>query len=150
MGIYGKQILENYTNDAELVNVNELMEMFLVDELSRMPKEQLQEFCAPGGPADALVEANILRRKTIVRLSKADDEERRATLAAFKLAKDAKDPLWDKLVKNRVKEKELIQAIKNKYGNKAERAAKLGQKEFLKHKFKLPSSFMKAGGEDRT
>ena len=44
----------------------------------------------------------------MVRLSRQDDMARRVKIAAYQLAKDKKDPLWTKLVLNRVKERQLI------------------------------------------
>lgn len=123
-----------------------LSEMYIVDEVSHLTDEQIQEFCN-SKEAEALVEAGKLRRKTLVRLSKKDDMSRRKTMAAFQLAREKKDPLWAKLVKNRVMERKLIGAIEQKYGTKAERAAKLGQRDYLKSQ--MTPSFMRAGGADR-
>lgn len=135
--------------EAGLNNINSLIEAYIIDDVSRMSFDQLDEFCAPGGTGEQLVEASVLRKKTLVRLSKADDLERRLTMAAMQLAKEANDPLWEKLAKNRVKEKELLTAIRKKYGVKAEKLAKVGQKEYVKFRLKMPASFMKAGGADR-
>ena len=70
-------------------------------------------------------------------------------MAAFTLARSAKDPLWSKLVAIQAKRKELISDIKKKYSSKSERAALQGQKEYIKTMKKVPVSFMKAGGKDR-
>lgn len=140
---------EDLTHD--LKNPDSLLEAFLIDDLSRMDSDQLQELCKPGGAIDAFVEAGILKSKnTIVRLSKKDDIERRRTMAAMQIARDKNDPLWAQLAKNRVKEKELLEKIVQKYGLQAEKTAKIGQKEYLKKKkLHFPASFKKAGGEDR-
>lgn len=126
--------------------LNACTEMYIVDEVSHLTDEQIQEFCN-SPEAEALVEAGKLRRKTLVRLSKKDDMSRRKTMAAFQLARDKKDPLWAKLVKNRVQERKLIGQIEQKYGTKAERVAKLGQRDYLKNQ--MTPSFMRAGGADR-
>jgi hypothetical protein len=122
------------------------IESCIMDEVSHLSDEKIQEFCN-SEEAEALVEAGVMRKKSLVRLSKKDDFSRRRTMAAFAIAKEKHDPLWDKLVKNRVKERELIGAIVKKYGGKADRVAKAGQKEYLKQK--MPLSFMRAGGSDR-
>ena len=124
----------------------EFLEMCIADEVSHLSDERIQEFCE-SDEAQALVEAGVMRKKTLVRLSKKDDMSRRRTMAAFTIARDKKDPVWAKLVKNRVQERKLIGDIVRKYGNQAERVAKVGQKEYLKHK--MPLSFMRAGGADR-
>ena len=122
------------------------LEACIVDEVSHLSDEKIQEFCQ-SPEAEALVEAGIMRKKTLVRLSKKDDFSRRRTMAAFTIAREKKDPLWSKLVKNRVQERKLIGEIVKKYGGKADKIAKAGQKEYLKQK--MPLSFMRAGGADR-
>ena len=122
------------------------LEACIVDEVSHLSDEKIQEFCQ-SPEAEALVEAGVMRKKTLVRLSKKDDFSRRRTMAAFTIARDKKDPLWSKLVKNRVQERKLIGEIVKKYGGKADKIAKAGQKEYLKQK--MPLSFMRAGGADR-
>lgn len=117
-------------------------------EVSQLPYEKIQEFCAPGGVGETLVSEGKLSKKTIVRLSKKDDLSKRTKMIALNLAKENNDPLWDKLALNRVKERELISKIMAKYGNKARKLAMESQKNFLK-KSHLPASFVKAGGDDR-
>lgn len=145
MGIFNES--SSYGMSEE--KLQNYVEMFLADDLSRLNSVQLAEFCAPGGTGEALCEAKILGKKTFVRLSKSDDLDRRITMVAMNMAKDNNDPLFDKLALNRVKEKELLGKIKGKYGMKAEREAKVAQKEYIKTMRKVPGSFMKAGGADR-
>ena len=145
MGIFS----ESSNNGRVAVNMNALVELFLADDLRKLSGAQLAEFCAPGGTGEALTEAKVLGKKTLVRLSKSDDLERRSTMAAMQLAKENKDPLFDKLVANRVKEKELLGKIRAKYGAKATKAAIVAQKEYIKTMKKVPGSFMKSGGKDR-
>lgn len=135
--------VENAFDDPNAI-ISQLIEM----EISQLPQEKIDEFCAPGGVGEALVEAGKLRKKTLVRLSKKDDLSRRRKVIALNLAKENKDPLWDKLALNRVKERELLSKIVAKYGHKSERLAIKAQKDFLKGAH-LPASFMKAGGDER-
>lgn len=80
----------------------------------------------------ALEAKGLIGKRTIVKLKASDDLERREAMAAFQLAKEADDPLWDKLTLNRVKERELISKIQTKYRPRAARVAKVGQKEYIK------------------
>lgn len=149
MGLFSNDITvnESFVND---VDMDALCEAFLVDEVNhKWSDEQIQEFCAPGGVGEALVEAKVLNKKTLVRLSKKDDLDRRRTMAAMELAKQANDPLFQKLVTIYAKKDELKSKIIAKYGNKAERVAIAGQKEYIKKMKKVPASFMKFGGADR-
>lgn len=137
------ETIENTFSDPNAV-IGQMIEM----EVSQLPYEKIEEFCAPGGVGEQLVAEGKISKKTIVRLSKKDDISRRKKVAAFNLARENNDPLWDKLALNRVKERELIEKIVTKYGNKAQKIAVQSQKDFLKGAH-LPKSFMKAGGEER-
>ena len=141
--IYGSVVGEPIS-EAELPEG--FIEACILDEVSHLSDEKIQEFCN-SPEAEALVEAGVMRKKSLVRLSKKDDMSRRRTMAAFTIARDKKDPLWSKLVKNRVQERKLIGEIVKRYGAKADKVAKAGQKEYLKQK--MPLSFMRAGGADR-
>lgn len=127
--IYGTELAGSKITDG--VNMNNLVEMFLFDDISRGTEDQIREFCV-SDTAKALLEKGVFKKPTLVRLGQADDLKRRNKLTAFVLAKQAKDPLWTKLVENRKKEKELIGKIMQKYGNKATKVAKVAQKEYIK------------------
>ena len=138
MGIFSG----NY-NDIDHVTLKHpeaLLEAYIYDELSALSDSQKKAFLE--SEECAVMEAKkLIGRKTLIRLSKSDDLNRRTTMAAMQLAKENKDPLWDKLVKNRVKERELLGKIRQKYSNKAQRAAKIGQREHLKNT--MGSKFLK-------
>lgn len=135
--------IEKVFSDPDAI-YGQLIEM----EVSQLPQEKIEEFCAPGGVGETLVSEGKLSKKTIVRLSKKDDLTKRQKTIALNLARENNDPLWDKLALNRVKERELISKIMAKYGNKSKKLAVQAQKDFIK-KSHLPASFMKAGGDDR-
>lgn len=128
MSIYGSDIVGSV---CEGVDMNALVEKFLYDDISRGTEEQIKEFCT-SSTATALLEKGVFKKPTLMRLGKADDLKRREKLTAFELAKQAKDPLWTQLVKNRKKEKELISKIMKKYGTKSARIAKIAQKDYIK------------------
>jgi hypothetical protein len=96
-----------------------------------MSSDQIHEFCE-GEQAKALLERSVLKKPTLMRLSKEDDEKRRIKLACYQLAKDAKDPNWDKMLKYRALWKKYRGIIFQKYSNKATRVARVAQKEYLK------------------
>lgn len=133
MSIFGQNNKpDNVVFEQELQGASELQEAYIYDELSRLPDDKRKEFLE-SEQCQSMLEAGLIGRKTLVRLSKSDDMERRITMAAMQLAKDHNDPLWDKLVVNRVRERDLLSKITTKYGAKAQRVAKMGQKEYLKH-----------------
>lgn len=138
MGLYGgKPVVDPITEAAQVIeNVHELFEAYIAYELSQLTPEQFKAF-TESEECEAMLEKKLIGRNTLVRLSKEDDLTRRTKMAAFQAAKDNKDPLWDKLIKNRMKERDLISQIVRKYSSKAQRAAKIGQREYLSGK--LPS-----------
>lgn len=86
----------------------------------------------------ALFESRRMVKKTFVRLNKNDDLVRRSHLACLVLAKHNKDPLWQKLADNRIREKKLRNAIYQKYSNKAKIVARKSQQVHIKNTRKLP------------
>ena len=120
------QILEQ-----ELANPNAYTDALICAEASRLSQDERVAF-AESEEAQALLEKQMISRRTLVRLSKKDDLARRVKMAAFQVAKEKKDPLWTKLVKNRVIERALIKKIVQKYSNMAVRVAKAGQRDYLK------------------
>ena len=124
--------------------------MFIADEVAHLPEEKIKEFCQPGGVGEQLVKEAKMSRKTLVRLNKQDDLTRRTKMGALLLAKEKKDPLYDKLVKNRMMKRQIVDKIMQKYGHKGKQVAKQAQAEYLHgKKSPLPKNFMKFGGEDR-
>lgn len=137
MGVFSPNTM---ITEQELTNPSELLESYIYDELSRLSDNKREEF-VKSEQAKVMVEAGLISRKTLVRLSKEDDLSRRLKMASLQLAKDSDDVLYDQLTKVRVKERELLDKITNKYTNKATRVAKIGQKDYLKNK--MPVAFMR-------
>ncbi len=107
-------------------------ETCLFMELASLPEED-RKAIAESEEAAILEAKGKISRKTIIRLNKKDDMERRTSAAAYQLAKDANDPLWGKLVKALNMKKMYKEKILKKYGVKAQRVAKQSQKDYLKH-----------------
>ena len=125
-----------YSEDAETygVNMDALVESFLIDDLTHnYGEDTVQEFCAPGGVADALLEAKVLSTKTTVnRMSKKDDFTRRYVITCIQMARAHNDPLYAKLVKYQMIRKQTRAKIVEKYGSRAKKVALKAQKEYIK------------------
>lgn len=149
-------IFDSYNNSQNNI-INEefrdptlLEQVFIADEIAHLPEDKIHEFCQPGGVGEQLVKEAKLSKKTLVRLNKQDDLTRRTKMGALLLAKEKGDPLYDKLVKNRMQKRDIVDKIMKKYGNKGKQVAKQAQAEYLHgKKSALPKNFMKFGGEDR-
>ena len=127
MSLYGTSQLSSMEAAA---NSDAVLEMLFVDDILRGTSEQIKEFCE-SEEAKILQEKAILKKPTMIRLSKADDEKRRVKLMAYQLAKEANDPEWTKLKTYTEKRKASISKIMQKYGPKAERMAKIAQKNYI-------------------
>ena len=136
--------------NEEFKDPSHLEECFIADEISRLPEDKTKEFCEAGGIGEQLVQEGKLRKRTLVRLSKQDDLTRRTKMGALLLAKEKKDPLYAKLVKNRQQKRELVSKIMAKYGSKGQKVARQAQAEYLHgNKSAVPKNFMRFGGADR-
>ena len=112
-------------------NSNAMLEMMIVDDVLRGDAKSIKEFCE-SATAKVLQEKSVLRKPTMMRLSKADDAARRTKLAVYALAKEAHDPLYAKL-KMYIKGKKAMTAkLMKKYGNKGQRVANIAQKNYIK------------------
>lgn len=138
MDLYGHEnlVTEDFSND---INMDELVEMYLIDDVSRMSSKQIREW-VESEQANALVEKAVLTKPTMMRLSKQDDETRRVKLACYQLAKEANDPNFVKMVKYRDLWKKYRGLIFQKYANKATRIARAGQKEYMKKAMRSQSA----------
>jgi hypothetical protein len=112
-------------------NSDKVLEMFIVDDVLKGSSDQIKRFCE-SEEAKILQEKAVLKKPTMMRLSKVDDEKRRVKLLAYQLAKEANDPEWSKLKKYTELRKTSINKIMKKYGNKAEKMAKIAQKNYIK------------------
>lgn len=105
-------------------------------------EEAVQEFFA-SNEMQAFMEAFPfgagMKKKTFVNLSRKDDLKRRMSVAAISIAKEKKDPLFDKWARHRLKERSFRKLIYKKYKNQAYKAAKVSQKKHLAEKKKFPS-----------
>lgn len=116
----------------EAANDQELLELFLIDDVLRGTNEQIANFCE-SQEAAILIEQGVLKKNALVRMNTLEsDFNRRVKLTAYQLAKAAKSPDFEKLVKYSRLKKEYATKILNKYGAKAARIAKIAQKNYIK------------------
>ena len=115
----------------EIANSNMMLEMLIVDDVLRGDAKSIQEFC--NSPmAEVLQERQVLKKSTMMRLSKQDDAARRTKLAVYALAKAAKDPDYKKLRMYIKGKKAMTAKLMKKYANKAARIANIAQKNYIK------------------
>ena len=141
MSLYGSKPIDTI---EKIGNSKEILEAYFVDDIIRMPSEDIKAFCE-SEEARILQEKQVLTKPVMMRLDKKADEARRTKLIAYQLAKAANDPNWTKLVKYQKLRKECIQKIMDKYGTKAAKIAKVAQKNYIKTANKVKA----AASEDK-
>lgn len=99
--------------------------------------EAIKEF-ATSEEAQVLTEARKMSKRTLVRLGKNDDLTRRMHMACLIIAREKKDPLFNKLALNRIRERQLRGQIFKKYSNLANKIAKKSQMKHIKAMRSLP------------
>ena len=132
--------------DLDQETYDAIFEQYLIDEVSQFTDEEREQFLE-SELCDSLLEAGKMRKNTIVFLSGKDDLARRTKMGAITMAKQHKDPLFEKLRVNRVKERQLLSQIMKKYGHKSSKMAKKSQKDWIRNR--MPKNFGKFGGSDR-
>ena len=129
--LFNAEQIEGIAENFEDLALSQVVESFIVDEVCKMNDEDVKAWCE-SEECQALIEANVLRKGTAVRLGKADDFKRREKIAAYALARQANDPLYQKLLRSRAAWKMYSNKIMAKYGTKANRLAKKGQAAYMK------------------
>ena len=130
MSIYGGN---NDANDLILTeSENEVLGNLIIAELAENLSEDDFNAFLESAECQALLEAGKFSKKTIVRMSKADDLERRTSMAALNLAKQADNAAWKEYVKAMKKAHAAKAKMLQQFGSKGARIAKKAQKEFQK------------------
>lgn len=114
----------------EIEDQDALLEALLVDCISRLPEDARKAYLE-SEEFQGLYEAGVTKHRTLVRLSRADDLERRTHLAAVQMAREKGDADWEALRKNRVQERKLLNKIYAKYGLKVKQDAIKAQKRLI-------------------
>ena len=116
---------------AGIVDQDALLENMLIDQMNRMTDEEFQAY-TESADFQNLVEAGVLGRRSVVKMTRKDDLNRRIHLASIQMACEQGDADWEALRKNRVNERRLLKKIYTKYSNRVRRDAMQSQKRLIK------------------
>lgn len=116
---------------AGIVDQDALLENMLIDQMNRMTDEEFQVY-TESADFQNLVEAGVLGRRSVVKMTRKDDLNRRIHLASIQMAREQGDADWEALRKNRVNERRLLKKIYTKYSNRVRRDAMQSQKRLIK------------------
>ena len=135
MGFFVKEAQQPTVADDMMIDEEFDMDAYeetcLFMDLASLPYED-RKTIVESEEAAVLEAKGMIGRRTLIRLNKNDDVTRRTSAAAYQMAKDANDPLWQKLMFHMGKKNEYKEKILKKYNVKAERVAKKSQKDYLK------------------
>lgn len=127
--LFGNDSLSEST--IENMDLTPFVEAIAYDDLSRQDSKTLREFCT-SPQAQVLTEKQVLKKGTMMRLSKQDDEKRRIKLCAYQLAKADNNTNWKKMIYHRAEWRKYRDLVMKQYGRKATQLAKVSQKEYIK------------------
>ena len=129
---YNRDITDEYMGEGlSSESLKELVESMLVEQVSMMSDDERNQYLNSDELRE-LEEAGAVGRRSIVRMNKFDDLQRRTHLASLQMAKQKGDADWELLRKNRVKERQLLQRIYKKYANQVRRDAIKAQRQLVK------------------
>lgn len=117
----------------EMANDERLMQLYMLDDLMNGTPEQIKEFC-DSEEGQVLMEKTALDKKIVDRATiRKMDLHRRIKLTAYQMAKDAGSQDWNKLVKYSRLKKQYATKILMKFGKRAEKVAKINQRNYIKN-----------------
>ena len=134
MGIYDSNV-NIISNDIDDSVIKECMELFLFEDLARLPDKQRKELLESADYSDlrkAWMEAGLINKTSIMKLSKESDLERRESSAILALARaNGHDADYAKYVKLKAETRRLKDNMRRRYGSKAKVVSKKSQKEYI-------------------
>ena len=120
--------LEEGVDEGEPLDMESLIETFVVDAVARMDDDTRKSFMESDS-FKQMCEAGLLEARSIMRLNQEDDFTRRVKVAAIAKAHANNDALELALRKNRVKEKQLLDKIYKKYSMQVKRDVMQAQRK---------------------
>lgn len=131
---------EQITSIEEFANSEELQRLFLMEDILSKSSDEIRAF-AESEEGSVIMEKAALDKKIVDKATvRKMDLHKRIVLTSFLMAKQAKSPDWAKLVKYTKLKKQYKNKILNKFGRKAERVAKIAQKNYIKNSRKKAAS----------
>lgn len=125
------QNMEGSFAESGVIDEAAVTENAIVQEVMMMNDEQRKAYME-SDTFQSLVEAGVVGKKALVRLSKQADMDRRIHLLCLQMGKEQGDADWEALRKNRIMERKLLGKLYKKYGNRVRRQAQMSQKRIVK------------------
>lgn len=118
--------------EGYLKNPHQFRDAILFEHLSSLPVEKIKEFVSSQESKFMLKEGHI-SPDVIDRLNEyvANGNNNAFKLTVCHMAKENGDPLWEQLVKCRLQERSIMNAIVEKYADEADPVSKTAQQTFV-------------------
>jgi hypothetical protein len=123
---------KNIESVEEMAKDESLQRLFLLDDIMNESEAAIKEFC-DSAEGQVMMEKANLDKKVVSRATvRKMDLRRRIKLTAYSMAKANNDPNWAKLVKFTKLKKFYANKLLAKYGTRAEKVAKIAQKNYIR------------------
>lgn len=123
---------KNIESVEEMAKDESLQRLFLLDDIMNESEAAIKEFC-DSAEGQVMMEKANLDKKVVSRATvRKMDLRRRIKLTAYVMARENNDSNWAKLVKFTKLKKFYANKILAKYGTRAEKVAKLAQKNYIR------------------
>lgn len=135
MGMYDGNLASMDTSFINDGLIKACQEMMLYQDLAAMPEEKRKKILENADykeVRDAWMEAGLINKTSIMKLSKESDLERRTSTAVMALARENNDPDYIRYAKLKAQTRELKGRMSKRYSNKAKLLGKASQKEYIK------------------
>lgn len=124
---------ESAEDDIEMESIQDSVnECVLMECFEGLNEEEINEF-VNDPDFKVMAEAMKLKNKTVMKLSKKDDLERRESMMVVQIAKEKNDPLAKLLAKAIRTKKKIMAKLHQKYGKLAKKRSIASQKEYIKN-----------------
>lgn len=137
MGFYDNST-DGYGYDNDFITdslLTTVQEMYLYQDLANMPDKQRQRILTSGDYSElrqAWMEAGLINKVSIMKLSKESDLERRQSTAVMALARERNDPDYIKYAKLKAETRALKDRMSRRYSSKAKILGAQSQKAYIK------------------
>ena len=117
--------------EGSLKNPHQFRDAVLFEHLSALPNEKIKEFVS-SKEAKFMLSEGHMSPDVIDRLNEAvSNDTRMLKLTVCHMAKESNDPLWEQLVACRLQERNIMNAIVEKYAEEADPISKTAHQAFV-------------------
>lgn len=121
----------NVVMEGSLKNPHQFRDAVLFEHLSALPNEKIKEFVS-SKEAKFMLSEGHMSPDVIDRLNEAmANDTRMLKLTVCHMAKENNDPLWEALVKCRLEERSIMNAIVERYADEGSAIAESAKQTFV-------------------